>query len=132
MLDTGSANSCTAAGEYDGENGRKKGLGEIGLAVRSSITRATRPLEVITDRLLRVTLERHGRAKATTIFMAYTPTETQNVSNKHAFWTTLGRAVEEVPVHKQLFVLMDANARTGRREKERVESKDNKIFNGGL
>ena len=34
--------------------------------------------------------------------------------------------MEEVPRHKQLFVLMDANARTGRREKEGVRSKDNK------
>ena len=49
--------------------------------------------------------------------MAYAPTETQNPSNKHAFWTRLDRAVEEVPKHEQLFVLMDANARTGRREK---------------
>ena len=60
--------------------------------------------------------------------MAYAPTETQNASNKHAFWTTLDRAVEEVPRHEQLFVLMDANARTGRREKGGVGSKDNKIL----
>ena len=60
--------------------------------------------------------------------MAYASTETQNASNEHAFWTTLNRAVEEVPRHEQLFVLTDANARTGRREKGGVGSKDNKIF----
>ena len=60
--------------------------------------------------------------------MAYAPTETQNASNKHAFWTSLDRAVEEVPKHEQLFVLMDANDRTGRREKGQVGSKDRKIL----
>ena len=34
----------------------------------------------------------------------------------------------EVPKHKQLFVLVDANARTGRREKRGVGSKDNIIL----
>ena len=59
--------------------------------------------------------------------MAYTPTETQNDDNKHAFWTTLDRAVEEVPKH-ELLVFMDTNARTGGREKRGVGSKDNIIF----
>ena len=36
--------------------------------------------------------------------------------------------MEEVPRHEQLFVLMDANARTGRREKGHVGSKDSKIL----
>ena len=40
----------------------------------------------------------------------------------------MDRAVEEVPKHEQLFVLMDANARTGRREKGQVGSKDSNIF----
>ena len=33
----------------------------------------------------------------------------------------------DLPKREQLFVLMDAYARTGRREKRGVESKDNKI-----
>ena len=36
--------------------------------------------------------------------------------------------MEEVPKHEQLFVLMDANARTGRKEKGQVGSKDGKIL----
>ena len=36
--------------------------------------------------------------------------------------------MEEVPEHEQLFVLMNANARTGRREKGQVGSKDSKIL----
>ena len=116
------------SGECGGENGGKKGQGGVGLAVRTSITRAARPPEFISDRLLKVTLELRGRAKAVTFFVAYAPTETQNASNEHAFWTTLDRAVEKVPKHEQLFVLMDANARTGRREKGQVGSKDSKIL----
>ena len=67
-------------------------------------------------RLLNVTLELRVRAKAVTFFVAYAPTETQNSSDKHAFWTALDRAVEEICKHEQLFVLMGANARKGRRE----------------
>ena len=105
------------SGECGGENGGKKGQGGVGLAVRNSITRAARPPAFISDRLLKVTLELRGRAKAVTFVVGYAPTETQNANNKHAFWTSLDRVVKEVPKHEQLFVLMDANARTGRREK---------------
>ena len=117
------------SGECGGENGGKKGQGGVGLlAVRNSITRAARPPEFISDRLLKVTLELRGRAKAVTFVLGYAPIETQNANNKHAFWTSLDRVVEKVPKHEQLFVFMDANARTGRREKGQVGSKDSKIL----
>ena len=116
-----------SSGECGDENGGKKGQGGVGLAVRTFITRAARPPEFISNRLLKVTLELRGRAKAVAFFVAYAPTETQNASNKHAFWTTLDRAVKEVPRHEQLFVLMDTNARTGTRDKGGVGRKDNKI-----
>ena len=116
------------SGECGGENGGKKGQKGVWLAVRTSITRAARPPEFIGDRLLKVTLELRGRAKAVTFVVAYAPTETQNADKTHAFRTSLDRAVEEVPKHEQLFVLMDANARTGRREKGQVGSKDGKIL----
>ena len=116
------------SGEYGGENGGKKGQGGVGLAVRNAITRAARPPEFISDRLLEVNLELRGRAKVVTFVVAYAPTEPQNANNKHAFWTSLDRVVEEVPKHEQLSVLMDANARTGRREKGQVGSKDSKIL----
>ena len=105
--------------ECGDEKGGKKGQDGVELAVRTSTTRAAHPPEFISDRLLKVTHELHGRAKAVTFFVAYAPTETHN---KHAFWTTLDRAVKEVPRHEQLFVLMDANARTGRRGKGGVGS----------
>ena len=128
QLSARQANLVYCSGECGDENGGKKGQDGVGLAVRTSITRAARPPEFIKDRLLKVKLELRGRAKAVTFFVAYAPTETCNASNKHAFWTTLDRAVEEVPRHEQLFVLMDANARTGRREKGGVGSKDDKIL----
>ena len=71
--------------ECGGENGGKKGQGGVGLAVRTSITRAALPPEFISDRLLKVTLELRGRAKAVTFVVAYAPTETQNADKKHAF-----------------------------------------------
>ena len=43
------------SGECGDENGGKKGQGGVGLAVRTSITRAARPPELISD-LLQVTL----------------------------------------------------------------------------
>ena len=116
------------SGECGDENGGEKGQGGVGLALMISITRAARPPEFISDRFLKVTLELRGRAKVVTFFVAYAPTETQNARYKHAFWTTLDRAVKEVPRHEQLFVLMDANARIGRREKGGVGSKDNTIL----
>ena len=114
------------SGECGGENGGKKGQGGVGQAVRTSITRAARAPEFISDRLSKVTLKRRGRAEVVTFVVAYARTETKNAGNEHAFWTSLGRAVKEVPGHEELFVLMDANARTGRREKGQVGSKNNK------
>ena len=116
------------SGECGDENGGKKRLCGVGLAVRTSITRAARPPEFISDRLLKVALELRGRAKADTFFVAYAPAETHDASKKHAFWTTLDRALKDVPRHEQRFLLMDANARTGRREKGGVGSKGNKIL----
>ena len=54
------------SGECSGEDGGKKGQGGVRLAVRTSITRAAHPPEFIIDRLLKVTLELRGRAKAVT------------------------------------------------------------------
>ena len=115
------------SGECVDENDGKKRQGGVVLAVRASITRAARSLEFISDRLLKVTLELRGRAKAVSFFVAYASTETQNSSDKRAFWTTLDRSVEEVPRHEHMFVLMDANASTGRREEGEVGSKNNNL-----
>ena len=56
-------------GECGGENGGKKRKSGVGLAVRASLTRAARPPEFISDRLLKVTLELRGRAESATFFV---------------------------------------------------------------
>ena len=44
------------------------------------------------------------------------PTDsTRDYAKKRSFWTAFDRAVNKVPKHEQLYILMDANARTGRR-----------------
>ena len=53
-----------------------------------------------------------------TFVVGYALTNIQSVGEKHAFWKDLERVVKEVPEHGKLFVLMDANARTGIREGE--------------
>ena len=104
------------SGESGGDGEGKKSQGGVGLPDRQSISRAeARPPEFISDRLLKLTLELCGRARAVTFAVGYAPTDTQSVGKKNAIWTALERVVKEVPEHEQLFVLMDAIARTGRR-----------------
>ena len=62
-----------------------------------------------------------------TFVVGYEPTDTQYVGGKHAFWTALERVVKEVLKHEQLLVLMDANARTERREGGKLGSEECKI-----
>jgi hypothetical protein len=68
----GSLMYCSS--ECSGKNGGKKGQDGVGLPKSASIiTRTARPPEFISDRLLKVTLELRGRAKAVTVFVTYTP-----------------------------------------------------------
>ena len=103
------------SGESGGNGKEKKGQGGVGLAVLKNIFRAeARSPEFISDMLLKVTLELCGRARAVTFIV-------QSVGEKHVFWTALDSVVKEVLEHEKLFVLMDANARTGRREGGKLE-----------
>ena len=61
--------------------------------------------------------------------VGYALTLTQAVvAKRHAFWTALDEVVEQVPERGQLFVLMDVNARTGRRGREGLGSEKCKVF----
>ena len=122
-------NTVYCSGESGGES-QKIGQGGVGLAVKQTFgtQTTTRPLEFITDRLLKVTLDLRGRAKAVSFVMAYAPTKTADVSRKNFFLAALGSAVKDVPPHEQLFVLIDDNARTGKREEGGVGSKDNGVL----
>ena len=62
--------SVYCSGECGGDNGGNKGQGGVGLTGRTSITRAERPPEFISDRLLKVTLEPRGRTKAVAFVVA--------------------------------------------------------------
>ena len=92
--------------------------------------RPARPPEFIGDRLLKVTLELRGRAKAVMCIVAHGPTEAQNAEHKNASSTVLDKAVKEAPAHEQLFVLLDTTPRKGRKERKEasVGSKDNKVL----
>ena len=46
---------------------------------------------------------------------AYAPTEASSDAVKTAFWCDLHRLVARIPLKEYVFVLMDANARTGKR-----------------
>ena len=127
LLQAGYVVYCSGESGGDGEG--KKGQGGVGLAVRKSISRAVaRPPEFISDRLLKVTLELCGRARAVTFVVGYAPKDTQSNRKKNAFWTALERVVKEVPEHEQLFVLMDANARTGRGGGGKLGSEECKVL----
>ena len=55
------------SGERGGDIGWKNGHGEVGLAMRTSITCAARPPEFISDSLQEITLELRSRAGAVTL-----------------------------------------------------------------
>ena len=75
-----------------------------------------------------MTLELCGQARAVTFVVRYAQTDTQVIRKSHAFWTALDRVVKEVPEHEQLFVSMDANARTGQTGGGRLGSKEYKVL----
>ena len=99
------------SGESGGDGGWRNGHRGVELAVRERISPAeVRSPDLINDRLLKVTLESCGQARAVPFVIGYAPTDTQAVGGeKHAFWTALERFGKEEPEHEQLTVFMDAN-----------------------
>ena len=73
--------------------------------------------EPINERLLKVQLSLTGMFNRVTFVIAYTPTECGADSDKTRFWSMLLETVASVPRKDQLFVLMDTNARTGKRDR---------------
>ena len=99
----------------DGSTGWARQHG-VGLAIKESIIRgATWTQELTNERLMSMTFNLTGKSNAITLVVAYGPTDT--VSNtrqqKDVFWADLKSAVSRVPSRDCLFVLIDANARTG-------------------
>ena len=98
----------------DGSTGRAGPHGS-GLAVKESIIReATWTQELTNERLMSMTFNLTGKSNAVTFIVAW-PTDTVSSTReqKAVFWTDLESAVSRVPSSDYLFVLIDANARTG-------------------
>ena len=94
----------------------KGGSHGVGIAVRDSIVREGGcEMEFVSDRLMKMRILLHGKSNAITCIAGYAPTEPAAESVKTKFWSALNHATEQTPKKDQLFVLMDANARTGRR-----------------
>ena len=101
-----------------GEDGSSGQAGQhgVGLAVKESIVRkATWIQELTNERLMLMTFNLAGKPHAITFVVAYGPTDTVSNTREHkdAFWVDLDSAVSGVPSSDYLFVLIDANARTG-------------------
>ena len=109
------AGYCMFCSGVDGSTGRA-GQHGVGLAVKESIIReATWTQELTIECLMSMTFILTGKSNAVTFIVAYGPTDT--VSNtreqKAVFWANLESAVSRVPSSDYLFILIDANARTG-------------------
>ena len=103
---------CSRVGGSSGRAGQHG----VGLAVKESIIReATWTQELTNERLISMTFNLTSKSNAITFVVAYGPTDTVSKTReqKHVFWADLECAVSRVPSSDDLFVLIDANARTG-------------------
>ena len=88
----------------------------VGLAVKESIcSNSTYTTEYVDERLMAMRFEISGQSGAVNFVSAYAPTEVSKDETKQAFWDRLDSLVQRIPAKECLYVLMDANARTGRR-----------------
>ena len=88
----------------------------VGLAVKESIcSNSTYTTEYVDERLMAMRFEISGQSGAINFISAYAPTEVTEDETKQAFWDRLDSLVQRIPAKECLYVLMDANARTGRR-----------------
>ena len=56
-----------------------------------------------------------GQSRAVNFVSAYAPTEVSKDNTKQAFWDRLDSLVQRIPAKECVYLLMDGNARTGRR-----------------
>jgi len=108
---------CSGKEAESGTYGKQGQLG-VGLAVKEEICRRSAYThDFIDERLMSMRFETTDECAAINFVVAYAPTEASKaVEPKRVFWETLGDLVDRVPRKEYLFVLMDANARTGMRE----------------
>ena len=78
--------------------------------------------EEVHKRLMSMRFEMSGQHQAINFVVGYAPTEPSDSEKKRAFWHRLDSLVQRIPKIEALFVLMNANARTGLKiEGERTE-----------
>ena len=91
----------------------------VGLAVKESIcSNSTYTTEYVDECLMAMRFEISGQSGAVNFVSAYAPTEVRKDETKQAFWDRLDSLVQRIPAKECVYVLMDANARTGRRTEE--------------
>ena len=95
----------------------------VALAVKESICKTSKfTREDVNERLMSMRFEMSGQHQAVNFVVGYAPTEPSDSEKKRAFWHRLDSLVQRIPKKEALFVLMDANARTGEKiEGERTE-----------
>ena len=97
----------------------------VGIAVKESMCRnSAYTTEYIDERLMAMRFEITGNRGAVNFVAAYAPTEVATADSKHRFWEKLDSLVRGIPAKECVYVLMDANARTG----ERVDGEDERIM----
>ena len=88
----------------------------VGLAIKESIcNNATYTTEYIDERLMAMRFEISGQRQAVNFVATYAPTEVATDETKQAFWSSLHDLVQQIPSKECVYVLIDANARTGQR-----------------
>ena len=111
----------------DGSKYERKGTYSVGLAVRESIVAGVEKgglvVECISARLMKVRIQLEGKSNGVSFVVGYAPTLGSLAREKDHFWNALDSVVTGVPSGDHLFVLMDANARTGKRQSGCADSK---------
>ena len=86
----------------------------VALAVKESICKTSKfTREDVNKRLMSMRFEMSGQHQAVNFVVGYAPTEPSDSEKKRVFWHRLDSLVQRIPKKEYIFVLMDANARTG-------------------
>ena len=95
----------------------------VALAVKESICKTSKfTREDVNESLMSMRFEMSRQHQAVNFVVGYAPTEPSDSKKKRAFWHRFDSLVQQIQKKECIFVLMDANARTGEKiEGERTE-----------
>ena len=97
------------------------GQQSVTLAVKESICKTSKfTREDVNERLMSVRFEMSGHHQAVNFVVGHAPAKPSDSEKKRAFWDRLDSLVQRIPKNECIFVLMDANARTG----EKIEGEN--------